>query len=152
MDNGQIPRVPPFPSDARVLPSVTARMARQPSRDTVPELLLRKELHRRGLRYRVDAPIPNLTRRRADVLFSRQKVAIFVDGCFWHGCPKHCRAPKSNLEWWKRKIYANLARDQDTNRQLESQGWTVLRFWEHDDMKEAVDLIELTVRGCGGTD
>jgi DNA mismatch endonuclease (patch repair protein) len=109
------------------------RLRRVRRRDTPAELRLRSELHRRGLRFRVDmAPLPGL-RRRADVVFTRAKVAVFVDGCFWHGCPRHMTWPVANAEWWRAKIDQNAARDRDTDRRLSEAGWTVLRFWEHED-------------------
>lgn len=121
-------------------------MSRYPRRDTTPEMLLRKELHRRGLRYRVDVALPGIPRRRADVLFTRKKVAVFVDGCFWHGCPQHCRRPANNSAWWEKKLTGNMRRDEDTNQRLRDQGWTVLRFWEHEDMMGAVDVVEGIVK------
>ena len=114
-------------------------------RDTACEVELRSELHKRGLRYRVDWPLPG-TRRRADVAFPRARVAVFVDGCFWHGCPEHKTVPRSNREWWQAKLLANMARDLDTNRKLIRQGWKVLRFWEHEDMDRATVEIERAVR------
>jgi DNA mismatch endonuclease (patch repair protein) len=123
-----------------------ARMARQARRDTAPELALRRELHRRGLRYRVDHPLPGMPRRRADLLFTRAKVAVFVDGCFWHSCPVHGTKPANNEAWWSQKLQRNVDRDRNTDAALEVAGWTVLRFWEHADMVEAADLIEDLVR------
>src|SRR5687768_15754096 len=84
-------------------PSTSLRMSRQARRDTAPELRLRKLLFARGLRYRVDAPLPGMPRRRADVLFTRRHVAVFVDGCFWHSCPIHGTVPRSNRDWWVAK-------------------------------------------------
>lgn len=115
--------------------------------NTGPELAVRRELHRRGLRYLVgQAPLPDFTRRRADIVFSRARVAVFIDGCFWHGCPDHGTWPKSNAEWWRRKIEANRSRDLDTDAQLRAAGWTVVRVWEHDDICEAADRVEEMVR------
>ena len=102
-------------------------------RDTAPEIALRSELHRRGLRFYVDrAPNPVL-RRRADILFPRRRVAIYIDGCFWHGCPEHGTWPKANADWWREKIEMNRARDRDTERRLSAAGWKVVRAWEHED-------------------
>lgn len=109
-------------------------------------MLLRRELHRRGLRYRVDAKLPETPRRRADVLFPRRKIAVFVDGCFWHACPLHATAPQNNGAWWRTKLEGNVARDRDTDQRLNDLGWTVLRFWEHEDMTLAADIVEMTVR------
>lgn len=96
------------------------------------EVAVRSLLHRRGLRYRIDQkPLPGLN-RKADVIFRRLRIAVFVDGCFWHGCPKHGRVPKTNAGFWGRKVRINRMRDRDTDRQLRDAGWTVLRFWEHD--------------------
>lgn len=103
------------------------------SRDTKPELAVRRAAHAFGLRYRVASrPLPGL-RRTADLVFTKAKVAVFVDGCFWHGCPKHGSWPKTNAEWWQQKIRTNQRRDRDTDHMLKAQGWTVLRFWEHTD-------------------
>src|SRR4051794_22781912 len=95
-------------------------------RDTAPELALRSELHRRGLRFRVDrAPLPGL-RRRADLLFTRARVAVYVDGCFWHVCPLHATWPKRNAAWWQEKLDSNQHRDRDTDRRLREAGWLPL--------------------------
>ena len=126
--------------------ATSRRMSRQRTRDTQPELLLRRELHRRGLRYRVDAPLPGMPRRRADILFSRAKVAVFVDGCFWHGCPEHRPSPTNNGDWWSVKLDRNIERDRDTDSHLQSLGWTVLRVWEHEDMAEAANRVATAVR------
>ncbi len=115
-------------------------------RDTPAEMELRAELHRRGLRYRVDfAPIRDL-RRRADIVFVGARIAVFCDGCFWHGCPDHRSWPKRNAAWWRAKIDANRARDADTNAQLAAAGWLVVRVWEHEDAVEAASKIETLVR------
>lgn len=116
------------------------------SRDTAPELRLRSKLHRMGLRYRVSIrPIPNL-RRTSDIVFPKARVAVFVDGCYWHGCPDHHRPAQRNAEFWSTKIAANRARDADTNRRLAEAGWTVLRFWEHDDLDQAAIAVSEAVR------
>jgi DNA mismatch endonuclease (patch repair protein) len=135
--------VRPTPSSA----GVSERMSRARRRDTEPEMLIRKEAHRRGLRYRVDAAIPGMPRRRADMIFAGAKVAVFVDGCFWHSCPEHTSIPRANREWWVAKLEANQVRDRATNSHLEGLGWTVLRFWEHEDPLTAVDAVEKAVRG-----
>jgi DNA mismatch endonuclease (patch repair protein) len=101
-------------------------------RDTPGEIALRAALRRLGLHYRVDVPLPG-TRRRADVAFLNAKLAVFVDGCFWHGCPLHGTWPKANARWWRTKIETNQQRDNDTDLKLRAAGWTVLRFWEHVD-------------------
>jgi DNA mismatch endonuclease, patch repair protein len=111
-------------------------------RDTAPELALRRELHRRGLRYRVDAPILPGLRRRADLVFRKRRVAVFVDGCFWHGCPEHGTKSRSNVAFWSEKISTNIARDADTNRRLAELGWVVVRIWAHEAPEAAADRIE----------
>ncbi|HEX3900204.1 MAG TPA: very short patch repair endonuclease [Mycobacteriales bacterium] len=118
-------------------------MAAQLRRDTKPEMALRQELHRSGLRYRVDYQVLKGLRRRADVAFPRAQVAVFVDGCFWHGCPTHRTWPKSNSEWWASKLEANVSRDRDTDRRLAEAGWLVIRMWEHEDSIEAAATINL---------
>lgn len=118
---------------APVLPDVAARMSRQRRRDTAPETALRRELHRKGLRFRVDLPLPGMPRRRGDVVFTRARLVVFVDGCFWHSCPLHATAPATRAEWWQAKLRRNVERDRDTDDRLSAQGWTVLRFWEHED-------------------
>ena len=85
-------------------------------------------------------------RGRADVVFTRARVAVYVDGCFWHKCPIHATAPKSNSEWWREKLEANVRRDRDIDRRLVEAGWSVVRIWEHEDPKAAADRVEATVR------
>lgn len=121
-------------------------MRTQRRRDTKAELLIRSELWRRGLRYRVDRPPMSGMRRRADVVFTRARVAVFVDGCFWHRCPDHSTIPKANRAWWIAKLDANVARDSDTDARLGAAGWLVLRVWEHEDPLQAADRIERAVR------
>jgi DNA mismatch endonuclease, patch repair protein len=125
-------------------------MSRQPRRDTLPELHLRRALHARGLRFRVDHPLPGLPRRRADVMMTRSRIAVFVDGCFWHGCPAHATWPSTNADWWRSKIQRNIARDRATDAHLAALGWTVLRFWEHDDMVAAADEVHAEWRKSPG--
>jgi DNA mismatch endonuclease, patch repair protein len=121
-------------------------MARVARRDTRPELELRRELHARGLRYRVDVrPSPSL-RGRADILFRRARVAVYVDGCFWHSCPDHGVLPKGNREWWRAKLEATVRRDRTTGSSLQELGWEVVRVWEHEDPVAAADRIETAVR------
>jgi DNA mismatch endonuclease (patch repair protein) len=110
-------------------------------RDTRPELALRSELHRRGLRYRIDSePVKGL-RCRADIVFRRQKVAVFVDGCFWHGCPEHGTSPKTNASYWSAKIARNVERDQLNEAKLSEAGWVVIRVWEHEPPTDAASRI-----------
>lgn len=135
------PATPPASSTA-----ARSRMQRQRRRDTKPELKIRQLLHAAGFRYRVDAPLPVPgVRRRADLLFSRVRVAVFVDGCFWHRCPQHATSPKSNANWWQAKIDRNVARDADTDRRLGEAGWRVVRIWEHTPPAEAADRIHRIV-------
>gem|GEM_PF-932800 len=122
------------------------RMAAVRRSDTSAELRLRRELHARGLRYRVDVPVLPDRRRRADIVFRTQRVVVFVDGCFWHGCPQHASWPAKNAEFWRQKIEANRRRDTDTNARLEGVGWRVVRIWEHDDPSRAADRIEALIR------
>lgn len=121
-------------------------MSRLGRRDTQPELALRSELHRRGFRFRVDrAPVPGL-RSRADIVFGPARVAVYVDGCFWHSCPEHGTRPKANADWWERKLDRNQERDRETDRVLRENGWQVVRIWEHEDPAEAADRVEVAVR------
>lgn len=101
------------------------------SRDTKPERVIRRLVHANGLRYRIAArPLPDL-RRTADMVFRPAKVAVFIDGCYWHGCPEHYVSPKTNPGYWSDKVARNMARDRDTDQRLTEAGWLVLRFWEH---------------------
>jgi DNA mismatch endonuclease (patch repair protein) len=121
-------------------------MARQRTRDTAAEVALRRILHSRGLRYRVDRPLQGLPRRRADLTFAARKVVVFVDGCFWHGCPEHKTAPKNNGAWWASKLRRNIERDCETDAHLANLGWRVFRIWEHEDLECAADRVEAAVR------
>jgi DNA mismatch endonuclease, patch repair protein len=112
-------------------------------RDTRPEQRVRSLLHRSGLRYRVDYPIQTSVRkRRPDIVFTRQRLAIFIDGCFWHLCPTHCRIPTRNQDYWVAKLEGNAARDRAVDRELEALGWVVLRFWEHQPTDEIAALVK----------
>ncbi|WP_442904650.1 very short patch repair endonuclease [Glycomyces sp. MUSA5-2] len=111
------------------------------NRDTSPELALRKLVHAAGLRYRVAAkPLPKM-RRTADLVFRPTKVAVFVDGCYWHGCPDHFVLPKTNPDYWKAKIGRNMERDRETDAQLIAAGWLVLRFWEHEAADQCASAV-----------
>lgn len=135
----------PANSTASTLDTRTVMRANR-SKDTGPEMALRRMLHQRSLRYRVDTqPLPNL-RRRADVVFPADRVAVFVDGCFWHGCPEHYRPSTRNAQFWHEKIDANRARDLDTNKRLEEAGWTVIRIWEHESADECAERIASLLR------
>lgn len=138
------------PFRTRPAGALSARFSRQRRTGTAPELLLRRELHRRGRRFRVHYAIPGLPRRRADIVFTRWRLAIFVDGCFWHACPTHGTLPQTNREWWAWKLAKNTARDRDTDRQLERLGWTVLRIWEHEPTASACDCVESVLEELAG--
>jgi len=127
----------PVPSSEAAL----HRMQAVKHRDTAPEKAIRSAIHKRGLRYRIDTkPIKELN-RRADILFRKFKVAIFIDGCFWHGCPKHGTIANMNADFWKEKIRRNQERDLDTTNKLISAGWVVIRIWEHEDSENATEKI-----------
>jgi len=114
-------------------------------RDTAPELALRSALHRLGLRFRVDArPVASIP-RRADVVLRGDRVAVFLDGCFWHGCPTHFRAPSTNAGYWEAKIAGNRARDAATGALLEAAGWVVVRVWEHEPVDRAARRVAATL-------
>lgn len=125
--------------------SVSRRMSVQRRVGTQPELLIRRELHRSGLRYRVDFPIPGIPRCRMDIAFTATQVAVFIDGCFWHSCPEHATRPKSNSQWWHEKLEANVARDRASDAHLVARDWVVLRFWEHEPPTDAADQISAIV-------
>lgn len=126
-------------------PETSRRMAKVRQKGTDAEIAVRKELYRRGMRYRVDYEVLKKPRRVSDVAFPGLKIAIFVDGCFWHGCPEHATWPKQNAEFWRQKIEANRLRDADTNSRLLDVGWMVLRFWEHQSPVQAAETIAQTV-------
>ena len=126
-------------------PETSRRMAKVRQQGTDAEIALRSELYRRGLRYRVGYEVLKKPRRVADVAFPGLKIAVFVDGCFWHGCPEHATWPKRNAEFWRQKIKTNRLRDADTNSRLQKIGWTVLRFWEHESPIEASDRVAKAV-------
>ena len=127
-------------------PSVSARMSRQSSRNTQPELALRRLLHAHGYRYRVHWRIPETPRRTVDIAFTRSRVAVFVDGCFWHGCPDHGSLPKANGDWWLRKLTRNQERDAETTKLLEKRGWLVVRVWEHESPERAAAKMVRALR------
>jgi DNA mismatch endonuclease, patch repair protein len=118
-------------------------------RDTKPEHAVRSLLHRQGMRFRKDSVLRtgDGIRVRADIVFGRHRIAVFIDGCFWHGCPQHGRHPRVNRSYWDAKLARNVARDERNVRLLRGDGWTVLRFWEHEDPGEVAALIALHVKG-----
>src|SRR5271156_3862934 len=125
---------------------VSERMSRVRRRDTAPELELRSELHRRGFRYRGDRrPLTGIP-RRPGVVCGPSKVAVYVDGCFWHSCPEHGTMPRSNEAFWQEKLGRNQQRDAAVNEALAAEGWTVVRIWEHEEIEAAADRVEEAVR------
>lgn len=126
--------------------AIRQRFQRQRRRATAPELALRKELHRRGLRFRVDAAAIPKVRSNAGLLFPGQRVAVFVNGCLWHGCPEHGTTPKNNGEWWQAKLGANRAHDERVDVALCDAGWLPLRIWEHEPAADAADRVENVIR------
>jgi DNA mismatch endonuclease, patch repair protein len=140
-----------LPVGARRGPAPSSQAARKrmevtKQRDTAPEIALRSALFRLGLRYRVNVqPIREL-HRRADIVFPRAKVAIYVQGCFWHGCPVHATWPKANAQFWREKIEANQRRDADTCQRLIEAGWLPIQVWEHEDPIEVARRTAEIVR------
>lgn len=131
-------RVRPSPMSA----AVSRQMSRMPRRNSKPELLIRRELHARGLRFRLNSRLPG----RPDILFTRARLAIFVDGCFWHRCPDHGTTPKNNRDWWVEKLEQNVRRDRRKDEELEGMGWSTLHVWEHESVAAAADRIEVVWR------
>ncbi|MZD05788.1 DNA mismatch endonuclease Vsr [Streptomyces sp. SID5785] len=125
-------------------------MSRQASKNTGAELAVRRLLHAAGMRYRVEYPVPGMPRRRIDIAFTRVKIAVLIDGCFWHGCPMHATQPKANAAWWREKLDRNMARDRETTEHLHAEGWTVLRFWEHEDPKDVAVRIATSLHKASG--
>jgi DNA mismatch endonuclease (patch repair protein) len=125
--------------------NVSRQMRNSRESDTEPELAVRKLLHASGLRYRIQFRIPFIPRRSIDIAFPKAKVAVFIDGCFWHGCTTHKTIPKNNNAWWSKKINANRTRDHDTNEKLAAAGWSVLRFWEHEPSASIAQTITDTL-------
>lgn len=122
-------------------------MQRQKRRNTAAELAVRRAVYALGLRYRLHRRPLNGLRRSADLVFSRAKVAVFVDGCFWHGCPEHGTARHTANSWyWPEKIASNARRDVDTDERLRAAGWMPIRIWEHDDPEAAAQRVALAVR------
>ncbi len=127
------------------------RLAKVKQKSTAAEIALRREMYRIGLRYRVNYQVSARPRRVADIAFPGRKVAVFVDGCFWHGCPQHATWPKHNADFWRQKIEANRLRDLDTNQRLCSNGWVVLRFWSHTSPADAASAIAKVIADIDAT-
>jgi DNA mismatch endonuclease (patch repair protein) len=136
--------VPPSPAASST--AVRAVMQGNRSHDTRPEAAVRSALHRLGFRFRKHArPIPEL-RCHADVVFRRERLAVFIDGCFWHGCPEHGRRPRTNSSYWNAKIQRNIDRDERNNEALRAGGWTVLRAWEHEAPELVADRVVIALK------
>jgi DNA mismatch endonuclease, patch repair protein len=129
--------------------TVRRQMQSNKSRDTRPELALRSQLHKLGLRYRVGLRPLKSSRRTVDLAFTRVRIAVFVDGCFWHGCPAHYRPATTHTEFWNAKVARNRERDRETTQLLEDSGWLVIRVWEHEDINGAAAQIKDAVRARG---
>jgi DNA mismatch endonuclease (patch repair protein) len=123
-------------------------MAANRRRDTGPEIRVRSLLHRAGLRYRVDHRVgTGRSAPRPDIAFTRHRIAVFIDGCFWHQCPTHATMPSTNRHFWQAKLERNMERDRENDEALRELGWTVMRFWEHEDPAQVAALIAKAVRG-----
>ena len=125
-------------------------MRRTRQHGTSPELAVRSELHRRGLRFRIQRPLEFDGRRKADIVFPKDRLAVFVDGCFWHSCPEHATHPKANAAFWADKLAGNTRRDRETDRRLQESGWMVVRVWEHEPAVSAADIVEETLAQLRG--
>lgn len=125
--------------------ATSSPLAGRPNAGTKPELEIRRVLHAQGLRYRLQVPIEGMPRRSIDIAFPSEKVAVFVDGCFWHLCSQHAVMPKTNSEFWSNKLAANRARDVETSSWLVQLGWQVIRIWEHEDPVDAASIIGTAV-------
>ena len=131
----------PYPTPSSE--AVTRQMRGNKRRDTRPELRVRRVLHAAGLRFRVDFTVTTSDRRvRVDIAFSAAKLAIFVDGCFWHGCPLHGHTPGVNAAYWTAKLTRNRERDEAVNQSLREQGWQVMRIWEHETTADALSAVQ----------
>lgn len=120
-------------------------MARNRGKDTGPEVVLRKQLWKRGLRYRKHYPLTG----RPDISFPSAKLVVFIDGCFWHGCPTHYVSPQTRSDFWKAKLEKNRTRDAVVNERLRKEGWTVLRFWEHEVDKNLLSCVAKIAEALG---
>lgn len=131
----------PYPEPSTPAATIIGKANRRA--ETKPEQRLRSELHRRGMRFRKDLLIrAGGIRTHADIAFTRRRLAVFVDGCFWHRCPEHGTSPKSNTDYWAPKLQANVDRDRRVDAALRTDGWAVLRIWEHEDLEAAADRVQ----------
>jgi DNA mismatch endonuclease (patch repair protein) len=135
----------PKPVNRPVIPSsphASATMKANRRRDTKPEVAIRSLLHRQGLRFRIDKPIrTDLGIVRPDLVFTTKRIAVFVDGCYWHACPEHGELPRANRAFWREKFKRNRARDKEQTAALENAGWAVLRIWEHEEPQRAAERV-----------
>jgi DNA mismatch endonuclease (patch repair protein) len=131
--------------------ALSERMRRQRTRDTAAELAVRRLLHSAGCRFRVQFPVPGLPRRTIDIAFPARRLAVNIDGCFWHGCHVHRSLPVTNYEWWQRKIEENRRRDKETDAHLFAIGWRALRFCEHEPLEIIVARVISEARTSGVT-
>ena len=127
-------------------PSTRKVMQANRRSDTGPELRYRRQLHALGIRFRVGVKVEPALRRTADVAIKSLRLAIFIDGCFWHGCPEHWSCPQTNEEFWSSKIAKNIRRDRETDQILRDKGWTVMRFWEHEEAGGAAQKTREWIR------
>lgn len=132
-------------------PATASRMSRQAREGTGPEVELRRQLHRRGLRYRLNAKAEPTLRTKPDIVFRKARVAVFVDGCFWHSCPEHSTAPQHNGAWWHDKLARNVERDRRQDKALKAAGWEVIRVWEHEDSALAAERVARVVESASST-
>jgi DNA mismatch endonuclease (patch repair protein) len=131
--------------------AVSRRMARTRGFDNPRERAIRSALHRLGFRFRIHhRGIPGTT-RTIDIAFTRWRLAVFCDGCFWHGCPIHATHPKANAQFWRNKISTNISRDRDSDTRLNADGWTVFRTWEHESVDEVVAEVVRLLVSLGAT-
>lgn len=133
----------PHPSSEHI----RRRMQNQRRRDTKPEMALRRELHRRGLRFFVDRRVLPDVRRRHDIVFPRLRLVVEVRGCWWHACPVHTTGAKANSDWWRSKFEQNVARDRDTEQRLAADGWYLVVVWEHEEADHAADRVQHVAEG-----
>jgi DNA mismatch endonuclease (patch repair protein) len=131
----------PGPHPGASSPELSRRMSTLRKRDNGPEMAVRRLLHAQGIGYRVCFRVPGQRRRTIDIAFPGARLAVYLDGCFWHGCPVHFHLPKANSGWWTAKLAMNAARDAAVGEQLAGLGWTVLRFWEHEPAEDVVARI-----------